>query len=83
MMDRLANMATWDNTRDGMSHVFHRFALPIIWDFGEANPFSDAGGGFNQQIDWVTRYIEHDRRDAPGRTDLKAKCFQRDERPPD
>ncbi len=59
MMDRLATGATWDNTRDGMSHVFHRFALPIVWDFGEANPFSDAGGGFTQQIDWVTRYIQH------------------------
>jgi putative DNA methylase len=59
MMDRLSTGATWDNTRDGMSHVFHRFALPIIWDFGEANPFSDAGGGFTQQYDWITRYIEH------------------------
>jgi putative DNA methylase len=59
MMDRLSTGATWDNTRDGMSHVFHRFALPIVWDFGEANPLSDAGGGFTQQFDWVTRYIEH------------------------
>ncbi len=59
MMDRLSTGATWDNTRDGISHVFHRFALPIIWDFGEANPFSDAGGGFTQQIDWIARYIEH------------------------
>ena len=59
MMDRLSTGATWDNTRDGMSHVFHRFALPIVWDFGEANPFSDAGGGFAQQLDWIARYIEH------------------------
>ncbi len=59
MMDRLASGATWDNTRDGMSHVFHRFAFPVVWDFGEANPFSDAGGGFTQQLDWVSRYIEH------------------------
>lgn len=59
MLDRLSTGATWDNTRDGMSHVFHRFALPIVWDFGEANPFSDAGGGYIQQIDWTTRYAEH------------------------
>ncbi len=59
MMDRLSTGATWDNTRDGISHVFHRYALPIVWDFGEANPFSDAGGGFTQQIDWVARYIDH------------------------
>ena len=50
MMDRLSTGATWDNTRDGMSHVFHRFALPIVWDFGEANPFSDAGGGYHSAV---------------------------------
>jgi putative DNA methylase len=59
MIDRMSSSATWDNTRDGISHVFHRFALPIIWDFGEACPFSDAGGGFNQQLEWVMLYIKH------------------------
>ncbi|MCY0897577.1 MAG: DUF1156 domain-containing protein [Firmicutes bacterium] len=57
MIDRNSAVTTWDNTRDGISHTFHRFALPIIWDFGEINPFSEAGGGYQQQIEWVVRYL--------------------------
>lgn len=59
MIDRMASTVTWDNTRDGISHVFHRFALPIVWDFGEANPFAEAGGGYFQQLDWVSRCLDY------------------------
>lgn len=59
MADRMSSNTTWDNTRDGLSHVFQRFALPVVWDFGEASPFAEAGGGFAQQVDWIARVIEN------------------------
>ena len=25
----------------------------MVWDYGEANPFSDSGGGFNSAFGWI------------------------------
>ena len=25
----------------------------MVWDYGEANPFSDSGGGYNSSLDWI------------------------------
>jgi len=36
-----------------LRNLFARQAIPMVWDFGEANPFSDSGGGFNSAFAWV------------------------------
>jgi putative DNA methylase len=71
MCDRMSTNTTWDKSRDGISHVFHRFALPIIWDYAEANPTSYSGGGFDQQVEWVslaTKHFERACQSAPAPT---------------
>jgi len=37
--------ATWQGDPDRLTQAFGRQALPMTWDYAEANPLSDAGGG--------------------------------------
>jgi putative DNA methylase len=39
-------LATWQNSPDRLTQAFSRQAVPMTWDFAEANPMSDAGGGY-------------------------------------
>ena len=39
-------LATWQASPDRLTQALGRQALPMTWDFAEANPLSDAGGGF-------------------------------------
>lgn len=38
-----------------IAHTFGRQALPMVWDFAEANPFSGATGDWDGAIDWIER----------------------------
>ncbi len=37
---------TWMSDRGALQQTFGRQAIPIVWDFAEANPFSSSGGNF-------------------------------------
>jgi putative DNA methylase len=37
----------------------------MAWDFGEANPFSDSGGGFNSAFEWIVPAVGALRGTAP------------------
>ncbi len=64
--DRNNALCTWDSGPSGtkastggsartasLRNLFARQAIPMAWDFGEANPFSDSGGGFNSAFEWI------------------------------
>jgi len=36
----MANTCVWENGAEEVKHVFMRWALPLTWDFAEANPFA-------------------------------------------
>jgi putative DNA methylase len=38
--------------------TFARQAIPMVWDFAEANPFSDSTGNWLGALEWVTSVIE-------------------------
>ena len=40
-------MATWQTDPDRLTQGFSRQAIPMVWDYAEANPLSAAGGGFS------------------------------------
>ena len=48
----------WQANGEFIAQVFTRQAIPIIWDFAEANPLSNSTGNFAGAIDWVARAIE-------------------------
>lgn len=40
-----------------VGNSFGRQALPMVWDYAEANPFSDSGGNIDKQIDYVAEAL--------------------------
>ena len=51
-------LCMWINSLEAMGQTFSRFALPMLWDFGEVNPLSQRTGGFTAMTEWVARYVE-------------------------
>ncbi len=48
----------WAQTGEFVAHTFGRQALPMVWDFAEASPWTDSSGNLDGAIDWVARVIE-------------------------
>lgn len=62
-VDRLADYYTslgrWQNSNQQLSNLFGRQAIPMVWDYPEANPFSGKGGSFDNLFDWTVQSIEN------------------------
>ena len=59
--DTLTSISRWNSAGEKIEGIFSRQAIPILWDFAEANPFSGATGGLEGAIDWVSEVIEANR----------------------
>jgi putative DNA methylase len=68
--DRLSSLCSWTLTREGIRSTFGRPALPIVWDFCEAFPFSESSGSYDGALDWVTEVTEAWPGSPPGHTQL-------------
>jgi putative DNA methylase len=59
---RLANRSSsqcyWDPGGEGVMQVFARQALPMVWAYAEANPFSDSTGNFLGQVEYLAEALE-------------------------
>ena len=50
--------ATWEAGGGFIAHAFTRQAIPMVWDFAESNPTSDASGNWESTcIEWVVRVV--------------------------
>ena len=58
LADRNSAICSWDVTRDSTRNTFARQAIPMVWDFAEANPFSESTGNFLGAISWVAGVID-------------------------
>ena len=47
-----------DVKNEGIGHLFSRQAIPIVWDYCEANPFSNSSGNLRDQWNWVAKALE-------------------------
>jgi len=52
-------LCRYDNTGEKIQGVFGRQAVPMVWDYAEANPFSNGNGSWGNAIEWVVEYITH------------------------
>jgi putative DNA methylase len=50
--------ATWQKEPDRLTQGFSRQAIPMTWDYAEANPLSSAGGGFGITPLSLTKVLE-------------------------
>ena len=57
--DSGSKFATWQNMGDKVAHVFARQAIPMVWDFAEANPFSSSSQNWMGQIEWVSKVLDY------------------------
>lgn len=58
LADRGSSLCSWDTGYVKIRNTFARQALPMIWDYAEANPFSSSSGNVQGAIDWVAEVIE-------------------------
>ncbi len=59
LADYSSAVCSWHNGREVIGHTFVRFALPMVWDYAEVNPFSNSSGNFFGSLDWVARFVSH------------------------
>lgn len=58
MTDYNSSICSWHNSGEKMRNTFGRQAIPMVWDFAEANPFCSSSGSYENMLDWVVRCIE-------------------------
>ena len=56
--NRSASLTFWDPGGANVQQVFARQALPMVWDFCEANPFSASSGNFVGQVGYLANVVE-------------------------
>ncbi|MDE0368589.1 MAG: DUF1156 domain-containing protein [bacterium] len=58
-----SSIVTWMNDRGAFRELFARQAIPMAWDYAEANPFSGRGGSWELCLDKVQKAVSA----VPGR----------------
>lgn len=60
MANKLSSICSWDSSpkMESVRGLFARQAIPMTWDFAEANPFAGSGGDFSEDVKWVYRVID-------------------------
>lgn len=60
LADKSSSLCRWKSSAEYMAgNTFSRQALPIVFDFCEANLFGDATGDINSEVVWVEKVIRH------------------------
>jgi len=54
---RNCSLCTWENGMDRLRGSFQRQAIPMTWDFAEANPLENFGGGFEAVLTSETEVL--------------------------
>ncbi|MGQ9705172.1 MAG: DUF1156 domain-containing protein, partial [Actinomycetota bacterium] len=56
MADGNSSLTRWQNGPEKISNNYSRQALPIVWDYAEANIFADATRSLASMLEWVAEY---------------------------
>ena len=63
ILDKVADLnnalCRWRSDLETISNLFARQALPMVWDYGEANPFSGSSGSVESILKYPLKAIEH------------------------
>ena len=69
-VDKHANygsaLCAWATPTQKMVSTFGRQALPMVWDYAEANPFSESSGAFTGGVSQVAKTVAASPAGAPG-----------------
>ena len=56
--DSGCTFTVWESSGNKVAAAFSRQGLGMVWDFPEANPFSNATQNWTSQIEWIAKVIE-------------------------
>ncbi len=56
--DYWSSICSWHNSGEKMRNTFGRQAIPMVWDYTEANPFCTSTGNFLAMVDWTWKALE-------------------------
>ncbi len=58
--NKMSSINSWDSSpkMEAVRGLFARQAIPMAWDFAEANPFGGSSGDFSEDLTWVCRSVE-------------------------
>lgn len=59
MADKYSTICPWNVIGEKVEHTFGRQAIPMTWDYAEANPFSNSTGCFDNTIGWIIKCLEN------------------------
>jgi adenine-specific DNA methylase len=59
MLDFGTSLTRWGNDDQGITGMFSRHALPMVWDFAEANPLEEHSWGWEWAVSWVENVYRH------------------------
>lgn len=59
-------VCSWHNKAEKLRNTFGRFALPIVWDFTETNPYSGSTGDYRGAVEWVAKVADRNGHGIPG-----------------
>ena len=57
LADYLSSICGWHLSGEKISHLFTRQAIPMTWDYAEANPFSSSSGNWIGMNNWVCKAV--------------------------
>ncbi|QNH97487.1 DUF1156 domain-containing protein [Shewanella algae] len=57
--DYWSSICSWHNSGEKMRNTFGRQAIPMTWDFAEANPMCDSSGNWMAMVDWSWKALAH------------------------
>ena len=57
LADWLSSITGWQLSRETMRNTFTRQAIPMTWDYTEANPFSSSSGNWIGMNNWIWKAV--------------------------
>jgi len=64
--DYWSSICSWHSSGEKMRNTFGRQAIPMTWDFAEANPMSNSSGNWMAMVDWTWKALTTTPARTPG-----------------
>ncbi len=55
--DYWSSICSWHNSGEKIRNTFGRHAIPMVWDYAEANPFCSSSGNWMSMINWTWKAV--------------------------
>ena len=56
--DYWSGVCSWHNSGEKMRNTFGRQAIPMVWDYAEANPMCNSSGNWMAMVDWTWKAVQ-------------------------